>query len=70
MAYTFEHTIQFQDGSSTLPYRSTQYWKTVRGALRAAERHSDGLHPYYDNVACHSLVILDQYGQFVTNEAA
>ena len=70
MAYTFELTIQFKDVTSTLPYRSTRYWKTVKGALRAAECHSEGLNLYYDNVAYHSLVILDQCGQFVTNEAA
>jgi len=70
MRYTFKHSIQFKNGTSTLPYRSTRWWKTIRGALRAAQKHALGMTQRYDNVAMHALVIEDEYGKFVTNEAA
>ena len=43
MTFTFTHQVQFRDGTETLPFRATRYWKTERGALRAAERHAQVL---------------------------
>ena len=70
--FTFTHSIQFKSGDETLPAHAGQYWKTVRGALRAAEAHAKGMERYYNegSIAMHALVILDDQGQFVTNEAA
>lgn len=70
MRFTFTHRIIFRDGKDTAPYRSTQWWKTERGALRAAERHAQGLEQYYDNISMHALVVLDDHGRYVTSEAA
>jgi hypothetical protein len=72
MKYTFEHTIEFRNGTRTLPYRSTRYWKTVKGALHAAEIHSMEIGYYYEagSIALHALVVRDNQGNFVTNEAA
>ena len=72
MKFTFTHQIQFKSGNSTLPFRSTSWWKTERGALRAAERHAEGMQTYYtaDSIATHALTVFDDQGRFVTNEAA
>lgn len=72
MRYTFTHQIQFKSGDETRPYRSTQWWKTEKGAMRAAERHSQSIEKYYaqESIAVHALVIYDDQGRFVTNEAA
>ena len=72
MKFTFSHQVQFRDGSETLPYRATRYWKTERGALRAAERFAERLEKFYvtGTVAQHALTVLDDQGRFITNEAA
>lgn len=70
--YTFRHAIQFKDGTSTQRYTSTRTWRTVRGALKAAEEHAKGMDAYYDQtkIAQHAIVVVDQFGSFVTNLAA
>ena len=72
MDYTFTHSISFKDVPATLPYRSTCWWKTVKGAQKAAEKHAEGMASYYQpgSITCHSLVIWDRDGTFITNEAA
>lgn len=72
MRFTFEHQVQFRDGSNTLPFRSTSWWKTERGALNAAERHAAGMDRFYVKgmVAQHALTIKDDQNRFVTNMAA
>lgn len=71
MFYTFTHQIQFKSGNETKPYRSLGYWKTAKGALKAAERHAMEIQVYYeaDSIAQHALVVRDSEGKFVTNEA-
>ena len=70
--FTFTHLIRFRNGTETLPYRSTAYWKTVRGALRAAEQHAIGMKYYYEDnsIETHALHIYSDLGEFVTNMAA
>lgn len=72
MKFTFTHQVQFLNGSETLPYRSTRWWKTERGALRAAEQHAAGMDKFYVKgmVQQHALTVIDDLGRFVTNEAA
>ena len=70
MEYTFTHRVIFKDGSDTLPYRSTRWWKTAKGALKAAEKHAKGMNEYFEQVGCHSLAIYDRNGVFIMNEAA
>ena len=72
MKFTFDHHVQFRDGTSTAPYRPARWWKTERGALRAAERHAAGMDRFYvsGTVAQHALRIWDDQGRFITNMAA
>lgn len=69
--FTFEHSIIFNRGYTTLPYRSTRWWKTVNGALRAAESHALGVGRYYEqaSINTHALVIKSDLGEFVTNDS-
>jgi hypothetical protein len=70
MRYTFTHQIHFDNGTTSLPYRSTRWWKTSKGAMRAAELHAKGMEVYYENFRWHALTIFDDGGNFVTNMAA
>lgn len=69
MRFTFDHSTQFKDGTATIPYRSTRWWKTERGALRAAEQHAKGMEKFYveGTVAVHALRVWDDQGRFITS---
>jgi len=69
MIYSVEHTIVFRDGTKTAPYRLDNCWKTIKGALRAGEKHAEGVGRLYNDVSMHSIVVKDDTGHFVTNEA-
>ena len=72
MGFTFTHQIQFRNNTETQTYKSPRWWRTERGALRAAEKHAYGLDAYYapHSIAQHALCIFDDQGRFVMNEAA
>ena len=72
MSYTFEHSIRFKAGDKTRSYRATRSWKTVRGALKAAQQHAAAMDAYYaeGSIALHAIVVVDEHGKFVTNMAA
>lgn len=71
MRYHVTHRIIFRNGTETAPYRLLGSFKTVRGALRAGERHAAQTETHYDRttIATHALVVVDADGRFITNEA-
>jgi hypothetical protein len=60
----------YKGGGRTARYRSARWWRSVKGALRAAEQHAILCSTINDNVMEHALIVWNDLGQPVMNEAA
>lgn len=65
--YFVEVTTTFKNGTSNLPYRLVAKYKSIKGALKAGERHA--AFPFYENVSMHRVVVKNGLGNYVTSMA-
>lgn len=63
--YFVEVTTSFKNGTRNLPYRLVAKYKSVKGALKAGERHA--AFPFYENVSMHRVVVKDDCGNYITS---